>query len=222
MYLEIISPLNASVTLDEAKKLTIFDPMKRMYVTLLIIFLVFLWAAVGLGQKIITTEQVPQGFDRAKRRMELREEMHKRMRDKILHGIGPDQDLFQDMGQMFEDSMGDIGETQHFEMNWVESPEGRTLTVIPKDKKQQLDIDVRQGAVTIKGKVEKKLTNGTSVSNFSNMVSIPEDCDETKVKMDQKEGRILITFPFKEIKKVIIPKIPDRRPLSPSGEDVAI
>jgi len=75
--------------------------MKRMYVILGLILVAFLWALSSLGQKSQDLSQQMQ------KRLELREEMHRRMMDKLLRGVGPDQDLFKDMEQMFEESMSD-------------------------------------------------------------------------------------------------------------------
>src|SRR5690348_9939488 len=108
--------------------------MKRMYVTLGVLVLVGLWAFSCLGQK-----KTVDGLDRAeyrmKRRMELREEMHRRMINKLLHGMGPDEDIFKDMEQMFQDSMADsfsafgdlTAESKNYQTEWTESTTGRTL-----------------------------------------------------------------------------------------------
>jgi len=189
--------------------------MKRMYVTLGLIFSVLIWAVTGLGQKI-----THDSSDNFQKRMQLREEMHKRLRDKLIHGIGPDTDLFKDMDLMFEDVMPS---QSHVETEWQESKEGRTLVVKLKDKDQRLDINVENGLVTIKGKNEVKSANGTSV--FSNSFSIPVDCDPSKVKMDQKNDQILVSFPYKggEVKSISPPLKKDKRvPLPPSADDVPI
>lgn len=205
-----------------------------MYVTLAAILLLFVWAISCLGQKI-TTEDKTSDFDRMKRRMELREEMHKRMRDKLLHGIGPDQDLFKDLEQMFEDSMSDAFsgfgdlqiESDNFKTEWTESKTGRTLEITPKEKDQKLNIDVNETVITIKGESLHKTATSTFSSNFSNSFPVPDDCDGTKVKMDQQDGKILVQFPFKSGKSVtpsqkIAPKEEERKPLPPSAGDVTI
>lgn len=205
-----------SRALDARNLVPIFLVMKRMYVTLAVIFLALLWAFTSLGQK--TT--VDSDFDRMKRRMELREEMHRRMINKLFYGTGTD-DLFKDMEKMFEDEAGfqSFSVTPSYETEWQESSSGRTLLITPKNKDQQLDIDVTNDLITIKGKNEQKTLSGSSLSSFSNSFSVPEDCDGTKVKIDQKDGKILVFLPYKSVKSVPIqPKKGDRIPL-PKTED---
>lgn len=198
-----------------------------MYVTLSVIFILFLWAAVSLGQKVFpdNDKNVTQ-FDRMKRRMELREEMHRRMMDKLINGIGPDQDLFKDMEEDFQDafkgfdSFGGMSIGQSVDAVWEESASGRTLVITPKEKGQNLDIRVEKGAITIKGEVEQKTAHGSSKSSFNNMFAVPGDCDEAQVKIDQKADKILVHFPYlKDVSKpkVVEPPKPERRPI-PSGQ----
>lgn len=181
-----------------------------MYVTLGIILITLIWAAASLGQKQISDPQ-PEIL---KRHMEMREEIHKRMRDKLLHGLGPDDDLFKDMDKMFDDMMSDslkgfdsfAPRSSQFQIQWSEDNSGRTLAITPKSKDQNLDIKVENGFVTIKG-VEQN-------SSFSSSFNVPQDCDPAKVKMDQKEGKILMHFPYKKQASFK----DDRRPL-PVPED---
>lgn len=207
--------------------------MKRMYVILGVISLLFLWALTSLGQMTITKVEVnDQPTEKLKRRMELREELHKRMRDKLLHGIGPDADLFQGMDQLMEEAMsesfGDMSElttpSSNFKSEWQEGVEGRTLVITPQTTEQQLDISVNNNLVTIKGKAEQKSPQGTTVSSFVNSFSVPEDCDGSKVKIDQKAGKIVVAFPYVKLKAVKKPKIQqdERKPLKPSDDDVTI
>lgn len=200
--------------------------MKRMYVVLGLILLAFLWALSSMGQKSQDLSEQMQ------KRLELREEMHRRMMDKLLRGIGPDQDLFKDMEQMFEESMSDSlinidtfrSNSSAFASEWVSDEKGRTLVITPKDAKQQLDIDVKGQLITIKGKSERSSQQGSFISSFSNSFSVPEDCDGTQVKMDQKDGKILVHFPFIMAQKFkSIPRQKDERtPLPPTQDGVEI
>jgi len=96
--------------------------------------------------------------------------------------------------------------------------------ITPKDPKQQLDIDVKGSLITIKGTTENKNSNGSFVSSFSNSFSVPQDCDGAKVGMEQKDGKILVFFPYFEAKK--INKVPhpkeQRIPLPPTQDGVEI
>jgi HSP20 family molecular chaperone IbpA len=213
--------------------------MKRLWVILALFLLASIWAVTCVAQKVVgPDEDTTQPFDRMKRRMELREEMHRRMRDKILFGRGSDTDLFEGMDQMFEEAFKDLDtiggafdqQNANFEAVWSEDSSGRTLTLTPKTKDQQLNIDVNAQMITIKGKVEERTQAGTLMSSFSNSFSIPGDCDGTKVRMSHKDGKILVHLPFHSVKAVPglkptkpqAPAVEERKPLPPSEDDVTI
>jgi HSP20 family molecular chaperone IbpA len=171
----------------------------------------------------------PPAFDRQKRRLELREEMHRRMRDKLLHGVGPDQDMFKDMEKMMDEAMTEansgfdvMAPADHYATEWVRSNSGQTLVITPKNPKQQLDIDVKANMITIKGNFENKSGGSTYISNFSNSFGIPEECDGNQVKINQKDGKILVELPYRVVKKVTVPKKEERKPLPPSSGEVTI
>lgn len=203
--------------------------MKRMYVTLAVIFLLMVWAISALSQMGPSEPQspAPQNFDRMKRRMELREEMHRRMREKLFHNRGGD-DIFQGMNEFFEDAMSDFdisAPQMNFQHEWSESKDGRTLVLTPQED-QKLDIDVKSGMITIKGETKVQEENSSYSSSFSNSFSVPSDCDGSKVKMSQKDGKILLDFPFKDVKSISTKpnseKKHERRPLPPMEGEVAI
>ncbi len=191
--------------------------MKRMYVVLTVILLLVFGATLGLAQK--------SAPDMRARRMQLRAEMHRKMLNNLMHGTH-DEDLFRDMDKLMEEAMQESGFSysfgaQNFETEWSESAQGRTLLITPQSKDQKLDINVASEMVTIKGKSENKTPSGTTVSDFQNSFSIPQDCDSAKVKMDQKDGKIVMFFPWRSVKK-ISPKKDERIPLPKSDADVAI
>jgi HSP20 family molecular chaperone IbpA len=212
--------------------------MKRMYVLLGCFVLVGLWAVSCLGQMTFDVQTTqgpsngaPQGFDRQKRRMELREKMHRRMMDKLVNGNGPDQDLFGDMEKEMAEAMKEATAGDYFPstinpnfgMEWKESASGRSLFITPQSKDQKLEIDTKPNIVTIKGESEQKSAQGVSRSSFQNSFSVPEDVDGTKVKMSQKEGKIVMEFPYKVFKTITTPKKEEtRKPLPPSENDVPI
>ncbi|MBA2404489.1 MAG: Hsp20 family protein [Bdellovibrionales bacterium] len=206
--------------------------MKRMYITLTVILIVLVWAVAALSQnQTQTLPQTRQPFDRMKRRMELREEMHRRIREKLLHGRGADQDLFKDLEQQFEDTMsesfsgidqlGDIA--PNFKSEWQESKTGRTMVITPKDPNQKINIDVNATTITIKGESQQQTATTSFTSAFTNSFPVPGDCDGTKVKMDSKDGKLLIELPFKSLKAITTkPKEEERKPLPPTGGEVQI
>jgi len=153
------------------------------------------------------------------------------MMEKLLRGVGPDQDMFKDMEQFMDEVMSDSFSgfnsftrttAQNYKMEWSETSTGRVLTITPNSREQQLDINVENGLVVIKGKTEHKTPNGTSISNFSNSFNVPGDCDPAKVKMDSKEGKILMQFPYRSAKSLETKPKGSRTPVGPSDEDVKI
>ena len=156
--------------------------------------------------------------------MKMRMEMHRRMMEKLINGNGPDDGLFNDMEQMMNDIMKDsftgfdsyAHRPQNFKSQWKESTTGRTLEIIPNTPDQQLDINVANNMITIKGKTEVKTANGDQVSNFTNSFSVPGDVEAGKMKMDLKDGKILVFFPYWK------PTENKRKPVAPSDKDVQI
>ncbi len=207
--------------------------MKRMYVTLAVIFLMIFGAGNLLSQidaRPIDDKDSPS----LEQRYKMREEMHRRMMEKLLKGTGSNEDLFKDMEQFLDEVMTDSFSgfdsftrttAQNYKMEWSETKEGRTLEITPKSKDQELDINVSNGLVIIKGKTEIKGQSGTSISSFSNSFNIPGDCDPSKVKMNQKDGKILVHFPFwnsKEISEKQKKEPSGRKPIAPSKDDIQI
>lgn len=145
--------------------------------------------------------------------MQMRDELHRKIMESLMSGEH-DENLFKDMDKMFEDAMKDsFGSSFQFSMGeasvdteWSESADGRTLLITPKNKDQKLDINIKDDSVTIKGK--------TDTSDFSNAFSVPQDCDSSRVKMDQKNGKIVVFFPWKKAKAL--------KPIPKNKQDVPI
>jgi HSP20 family molecular chaperone IbpA len=205
--------------------------MKRVYVVLFVLLGLIFWAGAILGQHVLKSDD-DKKLDPFQQRLKMREEIHRRMMDKLLRGIGPDQDMFGDMEKMMDeamsesisafDSFGSAMTSSHFDMNWSEDSSGRTLTIDPKAAGQELDINVSNGLISIKGKMETKTPGGVSYSNFTNTFSVPDDCEDSNVKTEQKEGKILIHFPFRSTSTKPPKKQDQRRPIGPQDGDVQI
>lgn len=205
--------------------------MKRMYVVLFIMAGLIFWAGTILGQHVSSFVVVDSSD--VEDRIKMREEIHRRMMKKLLYGAGPDQDMFSDLEEMMDSMMSDsfsqfsgtnFGQlNSSYSMEWTENQEGRTLSIVPKNKDQQLDINIQNDMITISGKVELKSQNGVSYSQFKNSTNVPSDCDASKVKMDQKDNKILVFFPYYR-KDSGRPQRPsnERKPLPPSDLDVEI
>ncbi len=180
-----------------------------MYVVLTVILLLILSSLTVFGQKRDTRDA---DLARIKKHMEMREELHRKMLENLMHGRH-DENLFGEMEKLFEETMKEAGATSSFsftmgqnvETEWQENEKGRTLLITPQTKDQKLDINVNGGMVTIKGTSENV--------NFQNSFSVPQDCDSGKVKMDQKEGKIVMFFPWLSL---------ERKPMPKTKSDVAI
>lgn len=201
-----------------------------MYLTLLIMFGSVFWIGNLFGQQGSKPVDDKQSTSMEKR-MQMRAEMHRRMMEKLINGVGPDQDMFQDMEKFMEEIMADSftgfetlnqPAVENYKMAWSESATGRTLNITPKTPEQQLDINVSNGLIIIKGKVEDKRPNGIAVSNFTNSFNIPGDCDPAKVKISQAQGKILVSFPWRTAKAKDIQPKQDLKPVPPSETDVPI
>ena len=202
--------------------------MKRMYVTLGVMFLLLVWVISCLAQNKPSVSD--SRADQIQKRLQLREEIHRRMMEKLMNGNGSDEDMFKDLEKMAEELMNDsftgmdsfAPTTSNFQMEWSETTGGRTLSITPKTPEQKLDINVNNGMITIKGTAEQKSQYGSSVSEFNNSFNVPGDCDPTKVKMDQKNGKILLNFPFRTAKSIQKKPQDQRKPLPKSEDDVVI
>jgi HSP20 family molecular chaperone IbpA len=203
--------------------------IRKNVVVLILLGLVF-WAGAILGQQGGKVQD--RESDLVEKKLKMREEMHRRLLDKLLHGVGSDQDMFSDMEKMMEEMMKEsfsgfsssltISGDAQFKMEWSESKAGRTLEITPKDPEQQLDINISNGLITIQGKAKSEVGGAVTLSNFSNSLSVPSDCDASKVKMDHKDGKLLVQFPFLKTKEVEVKPKNRRIPIGPNDGDVSI
>jgi len=178
--------------------------------------------------------QKEQDTQRAKieKALKMREEIHRRLFDHLFRGSSVNDDIFKDMDTLFEDVLSNMDSnflgslSNNYEMAWSESKEGRTLLLAPKNKDQKLEINVEEGMIRIKGQNEEKTDHGSSLSSFSNSFPVPDDCDWKRVKILEKEGKILISFPFMTTKNMPRPEEKkakeERFPLKPSQGDIEI
>jgi len=199
--------------------------MKAPVSIFLIVFsLITLFA---FGQKEENTRR--EKYEKA---LKMREELHRRLFDHLFRGSLANDDIFKDMDSLFEDALSNVDSnflgprSNNYEMAWSESKDGRTLLLAPKNKDQKLEINVEEGMIQIKGQNEEKTEYGTSVSSFSNAFSVPDDCDWKRVKILEKEGKILISFPYVTNKNIPEPQKKqtkdERFPLKPSQGDIEI
>ena len=176
--------------------------MERFFVKICIIFIFLVCTGWAFAD---------QQSDQIKRREEIREEVHQRIRDMLLNGKADDPDMFKDL----EEDRG--GNPVNYKSEWLETKIGRTLAITPKDKDQKINVDVNATVITIKGDSLQKTATSTFSSAFTNSFPVPDDCDGTRVKMNSKDGKLLIELPFKSLRSVKAPvkKEEERKPLPP-------
>lgn len=196
-----------------------------MYIALGVMFVIAVTTGTLLGQNLIRSIGDSQKSPE-EARIKMRQEMHRRMMDKLLYGNGPDHGMFDDMEDFIDEAMtGSVSgaQAQNYKMEWSEEAEGRTLIVTPNSTSEDLSINVDNGLVVISGKTEKKSGQVASFSSFSNSFNVPSDCDAEKVKIESKNGNILVKFPFVKVKAVQPPAdINKKKPLAPTGNEIQI
>ena len=175
--------------------------------------------------------------ERMQQREKLREEMHQKLRQSLLHGTDPTpalNDMSRLMDSLMEDSLNDMdslsriapsagfsafgrGSLSQVSLEWSESPQGRSLLVKPSDKEAKLDVQVNGEVISIKMDLAKK-ANGSSFSGQTMQTqTIPSDCDGEQVKIEAKDSGLVLFFPYKGK----APKLEkDRSPLPANPNDI--
>jgi HSP20 family molecular chaperone IbpA len=161
--------------------------------------------------------------DSFERRRQMHQQLHERIRDRVLQGFGglAADDLFKDFEEFFNDDLlksspwdqGLGAGASKLQTEWKEDKSERVLVITPQDEGQELDISVQGSSITITGKTKKQNEFGTSVSSFTNSFPVPADCDTEKVKIEQQHKKILVRFPR---------RAEGRTPVAPSKQDIAI
>jgi len=181
-----------------------------------------LYSGVTLLTLILSFNSFSQNPDleRMRKRMEMHEEIHRRIREKLINGRGSDTDLFQGVDEMFESLMNDRAgsgfrprpefaiASDTYTSEWKSDEKGKTLILTPKDPKNQLDINVKDQMVTIKSKTE--------TTESSSVFPVPQECDGSKVQMKSVNNSIHLVFPFRAAIKI------ERRPLQKNSGDIEI
>lgn len=116
-----------------------------------------------------------------------------------------------------------------FKTQWDQDKEGRTLYIQTQSKEQKLDIKIENQMLEIKTAEEKKTENMQSISQSSQLISIPYDCDGNKAKITQTDDGIKVFFPFTEsVQQRQLKKsqkkgtAPERIPLKPKNGEVDV
>lgn len=157
-------------------------------------------------------------------RLKRYQDFHQKLREQMLKGF--DDKSLEEMNRMVDSMMDEAlrdfptsglsrfssGPT----LSWSEKKEGRELLVIPKSKNDKLDIQVQNQMITI-----KTVTSGENLhAETSNMQNVPSDCEGDQVKMQSKEGGVVLFFPWKKSAKPAAKSLePERKPLKPQKSE---
>lgn len=131
-------------------------------------------------------------------------------------------------GNAFENDSFGTRSRNSGSLEWSETDAARILKVkikMPKD--QALDIKIEKNQIKVSGKIK----NANQMSQFSQAVSVPSDCDATQAKIEvDKEGYAQVILPKRMATKTkALPKTEptpgsseEKQPVAPSGQGVAI
>ena len=129
-----------------------------------------------------------------------------------------DDDKFSDFFEFDEPRPSDQG---NLSLSWRDSKKGKTLVV--KHSGPDLDIKVEGGLISIQSKNQVQEKGFSSYSQFSQVISVPKNCDSTKVEIKEKApDSIEIFFPYLNGVKPSEVKPKGLVPLSPSEDDIEI
>lgn len=127
-------------------------------------------------------------------------QFHQKLREQMLKGF--DDKSLEDMNRMVDEmmdqsmrdfpSMGFSRFSSGLNLSWNERKDGRELIIIPKSKEDKLDVQVQNQLITIK----MTKTEGNSHSASSHAQNVPTDCDPDRVKMEAREGGLVMFFPW--------------------------
>ncbi len=139
-----------------------------------------------------------------------RADFDRKLRERIFSQANADSDRWvQEMESAMEELMSDsirdidalrresdslgLGARGGVQLSWQETKDGRTLLVTPASAEDKLDVEVLNGLITIKS--ERVKANMRSQS--SSTQTVPGDCDGDRVKIEGKEGKLVLMFPWK-------------------------
>lgn len=151
-----------------------------------------------------SVEQILKEFFEGDSMRDMEEQVRKMMEEMDSSFSGGALKLFDDetMNQLLRES-GLFMELDHGQHEWIESELERILVLkLELQKDTPVDIKIENGQIRVQAKIEKEVVNQTaygesrsiSVQQYARVFIVPEDCDVNSVKIENKEGEILIKF----------------------------
>jgi len=147
--------------------------------------------------------QGPHPTDRTDR-AKAHDQMHQRLRESLIRG----DDIMQTM-RAIEESMDQLmreaGEDMHAltqltprsartvggTQEWAVVHGGRQLVLTPSHPDARLEVDVQGPRISIK----ESLSTGALQAMGETQIPVPAGCDPNKVKMEGKDGKLVLFFP---------------------------
>lgn len=169
-----------------------------------------------IALSLVSTSWAQSPDERRAERMRQREALHQKM-FQALQGDNLDRSL-RDMEKMMNEMMSDMQmDMQEFNFSsrtsaltpftydWRMNEKGRSLVITPQSKETKLDVKVENQLLTIQSNMKQ--------GEAKRIMSVPQDCDPDRVKMEEKDGNLVLFFPFKS-------KESGLKPLSGGKNDV--
>lgn len=179
------------------------------------LFIIFISTQLAFGQN--SFEERMQRYNQFHQK--LREQMLKGFDDKSLEEMNRMVDEMMDQSMRDFPSMGLSRFSSGLNLSWNERKDGRELIIIPKSKEEKLDVQVQNQLIMIK----TTRTEGNSHSESSHAQNVPSDCDADQVKMEAREGGLVMFFPWKKglTPRNVNPES-ERKPLKPKKKDIDV
>lgn len=144
----------------------------------------------------------PFGNDMFKEMMQMQQNMDKifsKMRDRL--GQPSSQSIHPLGSYNVTHANSFIDKNNHYEL----------MTTIPESKENKIDINIKDGIMTIVAKIVKSNKNQTSNSYssysstrmYQQSISIPQDADENSLKVEYKNNKLLVSLEKKKVEKTL-------------------
>lgn len=173
----------------------------------LILAQVFISAAPLMAQEPRfdrSVEKILKDFFEGNSMREMEEQMKKMMEEMESSFSSGSLRLFDDdtINKILRES-GLFIELDHGQHEWIESTHERILVLkLEIQENTPIDIKIENGQIKVAAQIEKEVVNQTSfgesrsvsVQTYNRVFLVPEDCDVDSVKIENKEGEILIKF----------------------------
>jgi hypothetical protein len=173
-----------------------------------------------------SVEQILKEFFEGNSMKQMEEQVRKMMEEMESSFSKGSLNLFDDdtLNQLLRES-GLFVELDHGQHQWLDSETERILVLkLETQINTPVDIKIENGQIRVQAKIEKEVVTETvsgqsrsvTIQQYGRVFLVPEDCEADSVKIENKEGEILIKF------KKLASKVPKLQPLKKSEDDLTI